>query len=157
VVDMWEVRGGVAASYNRRRMTAKGSAVSDSSNQGHFLQHETEKPGVLKARQERRDRLLAHTAMRRVMRTVRAVGRMLTNLYDPGSSSIAQRGRNRGLMLCHPRARRTSERAGLGAPELMTRLLGITPKRKDARPLSQACASAQPTSRSGARCEARVT
>src|SRR3984885_5156651 len=70
--------------------------------QGHFLQHEAEKPWVLKARQELCDRLLR--AIRDAARQCEQARRWedAANLYRSGIElDSLNEGLYRGLMLCH--------------------------------------------------------
>ena len=108
--------------------------------QGHFLQHETEKPWVLKARQELRDRLLR--AIRDAARECEHARRWedAANLYRSGIElDSLNEGLYRGLMLCHQEARRSQRgAAGLQAlPRVADALPRHTAQRKDASPLSQ--------------------
>jgi LuxR family maltose regulon positive regulatory protein len=100
--------------------------------QGHFLQHETEKHWILKARQELRDRLL---------RAIRAAARECergcrwedaANLYRSGIElDSLNEGLYRGLMLCHQELGDHSE------ARVADTLPRCTAQRKDASPLSQ--------------------
>jgi LuxR family maltose regulon positive regulatory protein len=101
--------------------------------QGHFLQHETEKPWVLKVREELRDRLL---------RTIRDAARECErerrwedagNLYQSGIElDSLNEGLYRGLMLCHQELGDHSEALQIyrRCRELLTRFLGISPNAK---------------------------
>jgi LuxR family maltose regulon positive regulatory protein len=98
--------------------------------QGHFLQHETEKPWVLKARQELRDRFLR--AVRTAARECEYARRWeeAANLYRLGIElDSLNEGLYRGLMLCHQELGDHSEalQAYGRCRELLTRFLGITP------------------------------
>jgi two-component SAPR family response regulator len=101
--------------------------------QGHFLQHETEKPWVLKARQELRDRLLR--AIRDAARECEHARRWedAANLYRSGIElDSLNEGLYRGLMLCHQELGDHSEalQAYRRCRELLTRFLGIPPNAK---------------------------
>jgi LuxR family maltose regulon positive regulatory protein len=101
--------------------------------QGHFLQHETEKPWVLKARQDLRDRLLR--AIRDAARECERVHRWedAANLYQFGIElDSLNEGLYRGLMLCHQQLGDHSEalHAYRRCRELLTRFLGIPPNAK---------------------------
>jgi len=101
--------------------------------QGHFLQHETEKPWVLKARQELRDRLLR--AIRDAARKCEHARRWedAANLYRSGIElDSLNEGLYRGLMLCHQELGDHSEalQAYRRCRELLTRFLGIPPNAK---------------------------
>jgi two-component SAPR family response regulator len=101
--------------------------------QGHFLQHETEKPWVLEARHELRDSLL---------RTIRDAARDCelarrwedaANLYRAGIElDSLNEGLYRGLMLCHQQLGDHSDalQAYRRCRELLTRFLGIAPNAK---------------------------
>jgi len=101
--------------------------------QGHFLQHETEKPWVLKARDELRDRLLR--AIRNAARECEHARRWedAANLYRSGIElDSLNEGLYRGLMLCHQELGDHSEalQAYRRCRELLTRFLGIAPNAK---------------------------
>ena len=101
--------------------------------QGHFLQHETEKPWVLKARQELRDRLLR--AIRSVARECEHARRWedAANLYRSGIElDSLNEGLYRALMLCHLELGDHSEalQAYWRCRELLTRVLGVPPNAK---------------------------
>ena len=101
--------------------------------QGHFLQHETEKSWVLKARQELRDRLLR--AIREAARECEHVRRWedAASLYRSGIElDSLDEGLYRGLMLCHQQLGDHSEalQAYRRCRELLTRFLGIPPNAK---------------------------
>jgi LuxR family maltose regulon positive regulatory protein len=100
---------------------------------GHFLQHETEKPWVLKARQELRDRLLR--AIRDAARECEHARRWedAANLYRSGIElDSLNEGLYRGLMLCHQQLGNHSEalQAYGRCSELLTRFLGVPPNSK---------------------------
>jgi LuxR family maltose regulon positive regulatory protein len=101
--------------------------------QGHFLQHEVEKPWVLRASQELRDRWLR--AIRDAARECEGARRWedAAALYRSGIDlDSLNEGLYRGLMLCH------RELGDLGdalqvyrrCRELLTRFLGIPPNAK---------------------------
>jgi LuxR family maltose regulon positive regulatory protein len=101
--------------------------------QGHFLQHETEKPWVLKARQELRDRMLR--AIRDAARECEHARRWedAANLYRSGIElDSLNEGLYRGLMLCHQELGDHSEalQAYRRCRELLTRFLGVPPNAK---------------------------
>jgi two-component SAPR family response regulator len=101
--------------------------------QGHFLQQETEKPWVLKARQELRDRLLR--AIRDASRACEHARRWedAANLYRSGIElDSLNEGLHRGLMLCHQELGDHSEalQAYRRCRELLTRFLGVPPNAK---------------------------
>jgi two-component SAPR family response regulator len=101
--------------------------------QGHFLQHETEKPWVLKTRQDLRDRLLR--AVRDAARECEHARRWedAANLYRFGIElDSLNEGLYRGLMLCHQQLGDHSEalQAYRRCRELLTRFLGIPPNAK---------------------------
>ena len=101
--------------------------------QGHFLQRETERPWILKARQELRDRML------RVIRDAALECEHArrwedaANLYRSGIElDSLDEGLYRGLMLCHQELGDHSEalQAYRRCRELLTRFLGIPPNAK---------------------------
>jgi LuxR family maltose regulon positive regulatory protein len=101
--------------------------------QGHFLQHEAEKPWVLRARQELRDRLLR--AIRDAACECEQARRWedAANLYRSGIElDSLNEGLYRGLMLCHQELGDHSEalHAYRRCRELLTRFLGISPNAK---------------------------
>jgi LuxR family transcriptional regulator, maltose regulon positive regulatory protein len=101
--------------------------------QGDFLQHETEKPWVLRARQELRDRFLH--AIRDAARDCECAGRWedAVNLYRAGIElDSLNEDLYRGLILCHHELGDHSEavHAYRRCRELLTRFLGITPSAK---------------------------
>jgi LuxR family maltose regulon positive regulatory protein len=101
--------------------------------QGHLLEHEAEKPWILEARQELRDRLL---------RTIRDAARdgeharrweEAATLYRFGIElDSLNEGLYRGLMLCHQQLGDHSEalQAYGRCRELLTRFLGVPPNAK---------------------------
>ena len=101
--------------------------------QGHFLQHETDKPWVLKARQELRDGLVG--AIRDAARACEHARRWedAANLYRSGIElDSLNEGLYRGLMLCHSEIGDHSEalQAYMRCRELLTRFLGVPPNAK---------------------------
>jgi LuxR family transcriptional regulator, maltose regulon positive regulatory protein len=101
--------------------------------QGHFLQHETENPWVLKARQELCERLLR--AIRDAARECEGARRWedAANLYRSGIElDTLNEGLYRGLMLCHRELGDLGEalQAYRRCRELLTRFLGIPPNAK---------------------------
>ena len=101
--------------------------------QGHFLQHETEKPWVLKVRQELRDRLLR--AIRDAARECERGRRWeaAADLYRSGIElDSLNEGLYRGLMRCHQELGDHSEalHAYRRCRVLLTRFLGIPPNAK---------------------------
>jgi two-component SAPR family response regulator len=100
---------------------------------GHFLQHESEKPWALKARQESRDRMLC--AIRDAARKCERARRWedAANLYRSGIElDSLNEGLYRGLMLCHQELGDHSEALQIygRCRELLTRFLGIPPNAK---------------------------
>jgi LuxR family maltose regulon positive regulatory protein len=101
--------------------------------QGHFLQHETEKPWVLKARQYLRDRLLR--AIRDAARECEHARRWedAATLYRSGIElDSLNESLYRGLMLCHQQLGDHSEalQAYRRCRELLTHFLGVPPNAK---------------------------
>jgi LuxR family maltose regulon positive regulatory protein len=132
-VDMWEFDAELQRSHGPEAKGIERIARLRLLYQGHFLQHETEKPWVVKARQELRDRLL---------RTIRDAARECehahrwedaANLYRSGIElDSLNEGLYRGLMLCHKELGDHSEalQAYRRCRELLTRFLGIPPNAK---------------------------
>jgi LuxR family maltose regulon positive regulatory protein len=101
--------------------------------QGHFLQHESEKPWIVKARHELRDRFLR--AIREAAWECEHAHRWedAANLYRSGIElDSLNEGLYRGLMLCHQELGDHSEalQAYRRCRELLTRFLGIPPNAK---------------------------
>jgi two-component SAPR family response regulator len=101
--------------------------------QGHFLQHETEKSWLLKARQHLKDRLLR--AIRDAARECEQARRWddAATLYRSGIElDSLNEGLYRGLMLCHQQLGDHSEalQAYRRCRDLLTRFLGIPPNAK---------------------------
>jgi LuxR family maltose regulon positive regulatory protein len=132
-VDMWEFQEEL-----RRPHDAAANAIEKVGRlrllyQGHFLQHEGEKPWVLKVRQELRDGLLR--AIRDAARECESARcwEDAANLYRSGIDlDLLNEGLYRGLMLCHQQLGDHSEalRAYRRCRELLTRFLGIPPNAK---------------------------
>jgi LuxR family maltose regulon positive regulatory protein len=131
-VDMWEFEeelqrphdseGGIERIGRLRRLY-----------QGHFLQHETERPWVLRARQELRERLLR--AIRDAARECEQARRWedAASLYRTGIElDSLNEGLYRGLMLCHQELGDHSDalQAYRRCRELLTRFLGVPPNAK---------------------------
>jgi LuxR family maltose regulon positive regulatory protein len=101
--------------------------------QGHFLQHETEEPWVLKTRQDLQDRMLSAT--RDAARECEHARNWedAASLYRSGIElDSLNEGLYRGLMLCHQQLGDHSEalRAYRRCRDLLTRFLGIPPNAK---------------------------
>jgi LuxR family transcriptional regulator, maltose regulon positive regulatory protein len=101
--------------------------------QGHFLQHESEKPWIVKARHELSDRFLR--SIREAAWECERVHRWedAANLYRSGIElDSLNEGLYRGLMLCHQELGDHSEalQAYRRCRELLTRFLGIPPNAK---------------------------
>jgi LuxR family maltose regulon positive regulatory protein len=132
-VDMWEFEEEL-----QRPRDPEGNGIERIGRlrflyQGHFLQHDTEKPWVLKARQELRDRLLR--AIRDAARECEHARRWedAANLYRSGIElDPLNEGLYRGLMLCHQELGDHSDalQAYRRCRELLTRFLGISPNSK---------------------------
>src|SRR5277367_2031426 len=132
-VDMWEFEEEL-----QRPNDSEANAIERIGRlrllyQGHFLQHEPEKPWILKARQELRDRLLR--AIRAAARECEHARRWedAANLYRSGIElDSLNEGLYRGLMLCHQQLGDHSEalQAYRRCRELLTRFLGIPPNAK---------------------------
>jgi hypothetical protein len=139
-VDMWEFEEELQRPHDPEANGIERIGRLRLLYQGHFLQHETEKPWVLKARQELRDRLLR--AIRDAARECEHARRWedaanLVSIRD--RARLAQRGSVSGLDALPPGARRSQRgAAGLQAlPRVADALPRHTAQRKDASPLSQ--------------------
>jgi LuxR family transcriptional regulator, maltose regulon positive regulatory protein len=132
-VDMWE--------FEKELRRPRDPAANDIERisrlrllyQGHFLQHETEKPWVLKVRQELRDRLLR--AIRDAALECEHAHRWedAADFYRSGIElDSLNEGLYRGLMLCHQELGDHSEalQAYGRCCELLKRFLGIPPNAK---------------------------
>ena len=132
-VDMWEFEEELQRPHDPETKDIERIGRVRLLYQGHFLQHETEKPWVLKARQELRDRLLR--AIRDAARACERACRWedAANLYRSGIElDSLNEGLYRGLMLCHQELGDHSEalHAYRRCRELLTRFLGIPPNAK---------------------------
>jgi LuxR family transcriptional regulator, maltose regulon positive regulatory protein len=132
-VDMWEFEAELQRPHYPE---ANGIEVINRLRllyQGHFLQYETEKHWVVKARQELRDRLLR--AIRDTARKCEYARHWedAATLYRSGIElDSLNEGLYRGLMLCHQQLGEHSEalQAYRRCRELLTRFLGIPPNAK---------------------------
>jgi DNA-binding SARP family transcriptional activator len=132
-VDMWEFEEELRRPSDSQANDFERIARLRRLYQGHFLQHESEKPWVLRARQELCDRLLR--AIRDAARACEHARRWddAANLYRSGIElDSLNEGLYRGLMLCHQQLGDHSEalQAYRRCRELLTRFLGIAPNAK---------------------------
>ena len=132
-VDMWEFEEELQRPHDPAASDVERIGRLRRLYQGHFLQHEAEKPWVLKARQELRDRFLR--AIRDAARQCERARRWedAANLYRSGIElDSLNEGLYRGLMLCHQQLGDHSEAllAYRRCRELLTRFLGIPPNAK---------------------------
>jgi len=132
-VDMWEFEEELQRPHDPKANHIERIGRLRLLYQGHFLQHETERPWALKARQELRDRLLR--AIRDAARECERARRWedAANLYRAGIElDSLNEGLYRGLMLCHQELGDHSEalQAYRRCRELLTRFLGIPPNAK---------------------------
>jgi len=132
-VDMWEFEQELQRPHDPEASDGERIGRLRRLYQGHFLQHEAEKPWVLKARQELRDRLLC--AIRAAARECERGRRWedAANLYRSGLElDSLNETLYRGLMLCHQELGDHSEalQAYRRCRELLTRFLGIAPNAK---------------------------
>jgi LuxR family maltose regulon positive regulatory protein len=132
-VDAWEFKEELQRPHGRQTNGIERIQRLRLLYQGHFLQHEAEKPWVLKARQELRDRLLR--AIRDAARECEQARRWqdAAALYRSGLElDSLNEGLYRGLMLCHQELGDHSEalQAYRRCRELLTRFLGIPPNAK---------------------------
>jgi LuxR family transcriptional regulator, maltose regulon positive regulatory protein len=132
-VDMWEFEEELQRPHDPDANGIQRIGRLRLHYRGHFLQHETEKPWILKARQELRDRLLR--AIRDAARECEHARRWedAANLYRSGIElDSLNEGLYRGLMLCHQELGDHSEalQAYRRCRELLTRFLGIPPNAK---------------------------
>src|ERR1700723_643813 len=132
-VDMWEFEEELQRPHDPQVYGIERIDRLRRLYQGHFLQHETEKPWVLKARQYLRDRLLR--AIRDAARECEHARRWedAATLYRSGIElDSLNEGLYRGLMLCHQQLGDHSEalQAYGRCRDLLTRFLGIPPNAK---------------------------
>jgi len=132
-VDMWEFEEELQQPHDPAANAIERICRLRRLYQGHFLQHESEKPWVLQARQELRDRWLH--AIRDAARECECARRWedAANLYRSGIElDSLNEGLYRGLMLCHQQLGDHSEalQAYRRCRELLTRFLGIPPNAK---------------------------
>ncbi len=132
-VDMWQFEEELQRPHDPEEKDIERIGRLRRLHQGHFLQHETEKPWVLKARQELRDRLL---------RAIRDSARKCEQAYSWEEAASLYRsgleidslneGLHRGLILCHQELGDHSEalQAYRRCRELLTRFLGVPPNAK---------------------------
>jgi LuxR family maltose regulon positive regulatory protein len=129
-VDMWEFEEELRHPHDPGADAIERISRLRGLYQGHFLQHETEKLWVLKARQGLRDHLLR--AIRDAARECEHARRWedAANLYRSGIElDSLNEGLYRGLMLCHREIGDHSEalQAYRRCRELLTRFLGVPP------------------------------
>jgi two-component SAPR family response regulator len=132
-VDMWEFEAELQRPHDPEANGLQRIGRLRLLYRGHFLQHETEKPWVLKARHELGDRLLR--AIRDAARECEHTRRWedAANLYQSGIElDSLNEGLYRGLMACHEQLGDHSEAllAYRRCRELLTRFLGIPPNAK---------------------------
>ena len=132
-VDMWEFEEQLQRPHGSQTKQIERIGCLRRLYQGHFLQHEAEKPWVLKARHELRDHLLRaiHDAALECEHARRWED--AANLYRSGIEvDSLNEGLYRGLMLCHQELGDHSEALQIyrRCRELLTRFLGIPPNAK---------------------------
>jgi LuxR family maltose regulon positive regulatory protein len=132
-VDMWEFEEELQRRHDPAANGIERIGRLRRLYQGHFLQHEAERPWVLKARQELCDRLLR--AIQDAARDCERARRWedAATLYRSGIElDSLNEGLYRGLMLCHQQLGDHSEalQAYRRCRELLTRFLGIPPNAK---------------------------
>jgi two-component SAPR family response regulator len=132
-VDMWEFEEELQRPHDPAANGVERIGRLRRLYQGHFLQQEAEKPWVLNARHDLRDRLLG--AIRDAARECEHARRWedAASLYRSGIElDSLNEGLYRGLMLCHQQLGDHSEalRAYRRCRELLTRFLGIPPNAK---------------------------
>jgi two-component SAPR family response regulator len=132
-IDMWEFEEQLQRTHDLDANDVERIGRLRRLYQGHFLQHETDKPWVMQAREALRDRLLC--VIRNAARGCERARRWedAANLYRAGIDlDPLNEGMYRGLMLCHYELGDHSEamRAYRRCRELLTRFLGIPPSAK---------------------------
>jgi DNA-binding SARP family transcriptional activator len=134
-VDMWEFEDELR--NNRRTETEPNHPVRvDRIRQlyeGHFLEHETDKPWALKARQTLRDRFLRYMRDTARVYESRNLWQEAATVYQSGLEldSLSE-DLYRGLMVCHRELGDHSEalHAYRRCRELLTKFLGVPPNAK---------------------------
>jgi LuxR family maltose regulon positive regulatory protein len=132
-VDMWEFEEELRRPHDPEVTGIERIGRLRRLYQGHFLQHETEKPWLLKVRQNLHDRLLR--AIRDAARECEHSRRWedAATLYRSGIElDSLDEGLYRGLMFCHQQLGDHSEalQAYRRCRDLLTRFLGIPPNAK---------------------------
>ena len=132
-VDMWQVEEELRGTHNQEVNSIEKIGRLRFLYQGHFLENETEKPWILKARQELRDRMLR--AIRDAARECEHARRWedAANLYGSAIEiDSLNEGLYRGLMLCHQQLGDHSEalQAYGRCRELLKHTLGVPPNEK---------------------------
>ena len=132
-VDMWEFEEELQRPHDPAGNGTERVGHLRRLYQGHFLQHEAEKPWVLKARHEMRDRLLR--AICDAARECEHAHRWedAADLYRSGIElDSLNEGLYRGLMLCHHEIGDHSEalQAYARCRELLRRFFGVPPNAK---------------------------
>jgi two-component SAPR family response regulator len=132
-VDMWQVEEELRRTHNQEVNSIEKIDRLRSLYQGHFLENETEKPWILKPRQELRDRLLR--AIRDAARECEHARRWedAANLYGSAIEiDSLNEGLYRGLMLCHQQLGDHSEalQAYGRCRESLEHFLGVPPNEK---------------------------
>src|ERR1700678_970032 len=132
-VDMWQIQEELRRTHDPEANSIERIGRLRRLYQGHFLENEAEKPWILKARQELRDRLLR--AIRDTARECEHARRWedAANLYRSAIElDSLNEGLYRGLMLCHQELGDHSDalHAYRRCRELLTRFLGVPPNAK---------------------------
>jgi two-component SAPR family response regulator len=132
-VDMWAFEEELRRPRDPKTNGVEGICRLRRLYPGHFLQHETEKPWVLKVRQELRDHFLR--AILDAARECEHARRWedAAILFRSGLElDSLNEGLYRGLMFCHQQLGDHSEalQAYRRCRELLTRFLGIPPNAK---------------------------
>jgi LuxR family maltose regulon positive regulatory protein len=132
-VDLWEFEEELGRPHDPRANSIERIRRLQRLYQGHFLQHEAEKPWVLKAREDLRDRLSC---------VIRDAAREFEHAHHWEDAATLYRsaieldslneGLYRGLMFCHQQLGDHSAalQAYRRCRELLTRLLGVPPNAK---------------------------
>jgi len=132
-VDMWKFEEELQRPHDPQANRIERIGRLRRLYQGHFLQHEAERPWVLRVRQELRDGLLS--AIRDAARACEHARRWedAANLYRSGIElDTLNESLYRGLMLCHREIGDHSEalQAYMRCCELLRRFLGVSPNAK---------------------------
>jgi LuxR family transcriptional regulator, maltose regulon positive regulatory protein len=132
-VDVWELERGLQSGGASVTELAARLARMRELYAGHFLEHETERPWAIKAREALRDRFLRHLRDAARVYESRRLWDEAARVYQTGLElDVLAEDLSRGLMLCHRELGDHSEalQAYRRCREFLTRFLGVPPNAK---------------------------